>query len=111
MDASARSSASCSRLGPCHGGTAAGMGLRRPPQPLTWLQVAEVIAADGDHQDLVAGGSAATAKAGKRRRRSPAKRGVARGLKVLVSGVVEMVGRRFERSIPAVRFGHVAYVR
>jgi hypothetical protein len=32
-------------------------------------------------------------------------------MKSLLRGVVEIVGKRFECSVPAAKFGHVAYIR
>uniref|UniRef100_A0A0E0LN88 Uncharacterized protein n=1 Tax=Oryza punctata TaxID=4537 RepID=A0A0E0LN88_ORYPU len=40
----------------------------------------------------------------------PAKGSVARGLKVVVRGLVGKAGKVFGRSIPAARFGHLAYI-
>lgn len=37
--------------------------------------------------------------------------GVARGVKVVVRGLVGKAGKVFGRSIPAARFGHLAYIR
>lgn len=73
-----------------------------PQLRLPWFQGAKVVAAD---QDLAVP-DAATAE-----KRRSAKAGVAHGLKVVLSGLVDKAGKRFERSIPAVRFGHVAYIR
>ncbi|XP_062187033.1 uncharacterized protein LOC133890599 [Phragmites australis] len=90
MDGTTRAS-SFSSLGPCRGGSGTQMSLQWP-QLLSCLQGAKVVAADD--QDLA--GSVAVVKTGKRR--SPAQ-----AVKVFVSGLVEMVGRRFECSIPAAR--------
>ncbi|KAL6855882.1 hypothetical protein ACP4OV_018684 [Aristida adscensionis] len=112
MDAASAASGSALISASRGAGGGAGMGrLRRPQPPLPWLQVATAVAApaaDGGRDVL--GRPAAAAKAGKKRR-SPAWAGVARGVKVFVSGAVAMVGKRFERSIPAAKFGHVAYIR
>ncbi|RCV13944.1 hypothetical protein SETIT_2G387100v2 [Setaria italica] len=80
-------------------------------QLLPWLEGGvKAVAADGGHDDDLAGSSAAgAAKTGKRR--SAAHAGIARGMKVFLSGVVEMIGKRFECSVPAAKFGHVAYIR
>ncbi|CAN6206069.1 unnamed protein product [Urochloa humidicola] len=95
-------SSSCSDVGLSHGGPE--MALQ---QLLPCLDQG-VKAADGGHDDDLAG-SAAAGKTGKRR--SAAQAGIARGVKVFLSVVAEMVGKRFERSIPATKFGHVAYIR
>ncbi|CAL5084032.1 unnamed protein product [Urochloa decumbens] len=108
MDSSASSrSSSCSHLGPSHGGPE--MALQ---QLLPWLDgqgvKATVSADDGGHDDDLAGSETAAKTV---KRRSAAQAGIARGMKALLSGVTEMVGKRFERSIPAAKFGHVAYIR
>ncbi|PUZ72886.1 hypothetical protein GQ55_2G431700 [Panicum hallii var. hallii] len=73
-------------------------------QLLPWL--------DQGVKAAAAGGGSATAKTKTaKKRRSAAQAGVARGMKALLSGVVEMVGKRFECSVPAAKFGHVAYIR
>ncbi|KAG2638309.1 hypothetical protein PVAP13_2NG585900 [Panicum virgatum] len=91
---------SCSR-----GGTE--MALQQLQPLLPWLdQAVKAAAADG-------GSAAAKAKAKTGKKRRPAARAgiAARGVKALLSGVVEVVGKRFERSVPAAKFGHVAYIR
>ncbi|CAN6168781.1 unnamed protein product [Urochloa humidicola] len=95
-------SSSCSDLGPSHGGRE--MVLQ---QLLPWLDEG-LIKVDGGHDDDLAR-SAAEAKTVKRQ--SAAQAGVVRGMKALLSGVAEMIGKRFECSIPAAKFGHVAYIR
>lgn len=103
-DACARSS-SRSPLGPSHG-AATEIAL---PQLLPLLHDGvKAFAADGD-RDVAGSSSVEAARTGKRR--SAARAGLARGVRVLLSGVAEMVGKRFERSIPAAKFGHVAYIR
>ncbi|KAF0908162.1 hypothetical protein E2562_022962 [Oryza meyeriana var. granulata] len=37
--------------------------------------------------------------------------GVARGVRVVVRGLVDKAGKAFGQSIPAARFGHLAYIR
>jgi hypothetical protein len=79
---------------------------------LPWLEggVVKAVAADGGHDDDLARSSAAgAARTGKRR--SAAQAGLARAMKSLLRGVVEIVGKRFECSVPAAKFGHVAYIR
>ncbi|OEL21904.1 hypothetical protein BAE44_0017075 [Dichanthelium oligosanthes] len=102
MDSTSSGSSSCSRGG-------AEMAALQQLQLLPWFDegVKAVVAADGGHG---LDGSAAAAKTGKKRR-SAAQAGLARGMMVLLSGVVEMVGKRFECSVPAAKFGHVAYIR
>ncbi|KAF8668726.1 hypothetical protein HU200_051912 [Digitaria exilis] len=74
-------------------------------QLLPWRDqgVKAVAAAGGD--DDHAGSEEAAAKTGKKRRLA------AQGVKLLLSAVVEMVGKRLECSVPASKFGHVAYIR
>ncbi|KAJ1291842.1 hypothetical protein BS78_02G348000 [Paspalum vaginatum] len=94
--------------GPSHGGTE--MALPQV-QLLPWLDgdgLLKAVAADGE-SGCTAGSAATASKTGKRR--YAARDGLARGMRVLLSGVAEMVGKRFERSIPAAKFGHVAYIR
>ncbi|TVU37938.1 hypothetical protein EJB05_11283, partial [Eragrostis curvula] len=76
------------------------MKLQQPQLPLPWL---ELVVADGDHGRS---GSPAAKRTGKRRAGV-----VARGVRVFVGGLAEMVRKKFECSIPAVKFGHVAYIR
>jgi hypothetical protein len=79
-------------------------------QLLPWLDEAAVkvvVATDGAGDDLA--GSATAAKTAKRQ--STAQAGLAHGVKVLLSEVAEMIRTKFERSIPAAKFGHVAYIR
>ena len=96
---------SCTPLGLSHGGG----GTETTPsklQLLPWFDEAVVVvAADDDRDDLA--GSATAAKAGKRRW-STAQAVLARGVKVLLSEVVEMIRTKFERSIPAAKFGHTS---
>jgi hypothetical protein len=66
------------------------------------FQGAQVVAVDDDREEPAA---AATA-AGTRR---SAEAGMK--LKVILRGLVHTARKTFERSIPAVRFGHVAYIR
>jgi len=83
------------------------MALQQLQPLLPWLdQAVKAAAADG-------GSAAAKAKAKTGNKRRPAARAgiAARGVKALLSGVVEVVGKRFERSVPAAKFGHVAYIR
>lgn len=84
------------------------MALQQLQPLLPWLDqgVKAAAAADG-------GSAAAKAKAKTGKKRRPAARAgiAARGVKALLSGVVEVVGKRFERSVPAAKFGHVAYIR
>ena len=76
------------------------MALQQLQPLLPWLDQGVKAAAAAD------GGSAkAKAKAGKKWR--PAARAAT---KALLSGVVEVVGKRFECSVPAAKFGHVAYI-
>ena len=85
------------------------MALQQLQPLLPWLDLAvKAAAADGGS---AAAKAKAKAKTGKKRR--PAARAgiAARGVKALLSGVVEVVGKRFERSVPAAKFGHVAYIR
>ncbi|NP_001143246.2 uncharacterized protein LOC100275771 [Zea mays] len=74
-----------------------------------WLDgaVVKLVAADGDGDDLLAG----SASSGKRRPTAQAAAGLARGVKALLSEVAEMIRTKFGRSIPAAKFGHVAYIR
>jgi hypothetical protein len=67
----------------------------------------KLVAADGDGDDLLAG----SASSGKRRPTAQAAAGLARGVKALLSEVAEMIRTKFGRSIPAAKFGHVAYIR
>ncbi|CAL5085575.1 unnamed protein product [Urochloa decumbens] len=107
MDSGASSrSYSCSDLGASHGGPE--MALQ---QLLPWLDQgvkATVSADDGGHDDDLAGSETAAKTV---KRRSAAQAGIARGMKALLSGVAKMVGKRLECSIPAAKFGHVAYIR
>ena len=83
------------------------MALQQLQPLLPWLdQAVKAAAADG-------GSAAAKAKAKTGKKRRPAARAgiAARGVKALLSGVVEVVGKRFECSVPAAKFGHVAYIR
>ena len=82
------------------GGTERALQQLQPLLP--WLdqgvKAAAAAAADG-------GSAAAKAKAGKKWR--PAARAAT---KALLSGVDEVVGKRFECSVPAAKFGHDAYI-
>ncbi|CAD6217143.1 unnamed protein product [Miscanthus lutarioriparius] len=108
MDGASTGSSSCTPLGISHGDGDTETALSKL-QLLPWLHeaVVKVVAADDDRDDLA--GSAAAAKTGKRR--SMAQAGLPRGVKVLLSEVAEMIRTKFERSIPAAKFGHVAYIR
>ncbi|TVU37962.1 hypothetical protein EJB05_11308, partial [Eragrostis curvula] len=77
------------------------MKLQQPQVQLPWL---ELVVADSDHGS--SGSPAAAKRTGKRRAGV-----VARGVRVFVTGLAEMVRKKFECSIPAVKFGHVAYIR
>lgn len=94
-----------------HGGGGTETAVLSKLQLLPWLDeavVKQVVAADDDRDDLA--GSATAAKAEKRRS-TALQAGLARGVKVLLSEVAEMIRITFERSIPAAKFGHVAYIR
>jgi hypothetical protein len=68
------------------------------------FQGAKVVGAvDEDREETAA---ASTAAAGARR---SAEAGMK--MKVILRGLVHTARKTFERSIPAVRFGHVAYMR
>ncbi|CAN6199784.1 unnamed protein product [Urochloa humidicola] len=95
-------SSSCSHLGASHGGRE--MVLQHL---LPWLDEG-LMKADGGHDDDLESSAAAAETV---KRRPAAQAGVVRGMKALLSGVAEMVGKRFECSIPAAKFGHVAYIR
>ncbi|KAF8679309.1 hypothetical protein HU200_046093 [Digitaria exilis] len=79
-------------------------------QLLPWRdQGVKAVAADGGDDDH-AGSEKAAAKTGKKRR-SAAQAGLARAVKALLIAAAEMVGKRLECSVPAAKFGHVAYIR
>uniref|UniRef100_J3MMW9 non-specific serine/threonine protein kinase n=1 Tax=Oryza brachyantha TaxID=4533 RepID=J3MMW9_ORYBR len=69
--------------------------------PLRCFHGAKVAAGDGE-----GGRAAVPVPAGKK-----GGAGVARGVKVVVRGLVGMAGKAFGQSIPAARFGHLAYIR